>query len=103
MRKTIIFLVSFGFILLSGLHPRSGESLPLRGDYLGQQPPGETPVIFGPGIVSTAKNELNCAFSPKGDQLFFSIWNAGQNTLVFDEKVKRRVDFARSLVFFRYI
>ena len=29
----------------------------LTGDYLGQIPPGETPVVFAPGIVSTVYME----------------------------------------------
>jgi len=38
----------------------------LKGPYLGQRPPGMTPEIFAPGIISTAqKYELNSVFSPE--------------------------------------
>lgn len=39
----------------------------LTGPYLGQKPPGNTPELLAPGIVSTEKNEhMTPAFSPSG-------------------------------------
>jgi Tol biopolymer transport system component len=49
------------------------------GAYLGQTPPGETPKVFAPGIVSTAgRNEVSCAFTPDGRQLFFAVFEHGR-------------------------
>ena len=49
------------------------SDIALTGDYLGQTPPGSTPVIFAPGIVSTAgKNEHTLSFSPDGTEMFFT-------------------------------
>ena len=46
----------------------------LKGPYLGQKPPGMTPEIFAPGIISTKdKYELNSLFSPKGDEFYYEI------------------------------
>jgi hypothetical protein len=50
-------------------------------DYLGQAPPGTTPQLFGSGFISTEANELNCAISPHGDEIVFSVNVKGQNTL----------------------
>lgn len=44
----------------------------LRGDYLGQKPPGQTPVKFMPGLISTEDFELNSVFSPSGRFFLFS-------------------------------
>ncbi len=44
----------------------------LSGPYLGQKPPGMTPEIFAPGIVSTKFGELNSVFSPDGKEFYFS-------------------------------
>ncbi|MCP5050076.1 MAG: hypothetical protein GY940_23125, partial [bacterium] len=44
----------------------------VRGDYLGQSPPGLTPEVFAPGIVSTDKYEFGCTFSPDQKQFYFS-------------------------------
>jgi Tol biopolymer transport system component len=45
----------------------------LSGPYLGQEPPGNSPVLFAPGIVSTATREWSTAFRPDGRELFFGI------------------------------
>jgi hypothetical protein len=42
-------------------------------EYLAQIPPGTTPQLFAPGIVSTqGNNEHTCSFSPDGTELFFT-------------------------------
>ena len=44
--------------------------------YLGQTPPGETPVVFAPGIVSLeGRLETYPTFSPDGKTLYFSVVN----------------------------
>ncbi len=54
------------------------------GPYLGQEVPGREPLLFAPGLLSTATglNELNAAFSPEGSddgsELFYS-YSVGQN------------------------
>jgi Tol biopolymer transport system component len=48
----------------------------LKGPYLGQKPPGMTPEIFAPGIVSTGLDELNSVFSPDGDEFYFCVRNS---------------------------
>lgn len=45
---------------------------PLKGAYLGQKPPGSESIIFAPGFVSTADNELNSVFSADGKEFYFS-------------------------------
>lgn len=41
--------------------------------YLGQEPPGEAPKLFAPGIVSTEEHhEFSCTFSPDGKELYFN-------------------------------
>ena len=44
----------------------------LTGAYLGQTPPGATPQVFVPGIVSTEANEHSApSFSPDGNEVFW--------------------------------
>lgn len=50
------------------------DSSKLIGPYLGQKPPGMTPEIFAPGIISTTNSEHGTtAFSPKGDEVFWAV------------------------------
>lgn len=40
--------------------------------YLGQKPPGENPVVFAPGIISTEMEEFGCTFTPDGTEFYFT-------------------------------
>jgi len=52
----------------------------LAGPYLGQKPPGMTPEIFAPGIVSSEHQEhSSLAFSPDGNYLFFTKYTEGSH------------------------
>lgn len=55
-----------------------GSAQVARGAYLGQAPPGTTPALFAPGIVSTQQNEVNAVFTPDGKQFYFSRFQAGR-------------------------
>jgi len=48
----------------------------LKGPYLGQKPPGMTPEIFAPGVVSTGFDEMFTYFTPDGRELYFQLWKA---------------------------
>ncbi len=55
-----------------GAKPRSEPAKPLRGPYLGQTPPGSTPVVFARNVVSTDDGELNSVFTPDGREFYFT-------------------------------
>ena len=45
----------------------------LTGPYLGQKPPGDEPLIFAPGVVSTEDHlEMGCTWTPDGKEFYFS-------------------------------
>jgi len=48
------------------------DDSPLKGPYLGQDPPGTVPVIFAPGFISTDLNELNSVFYIDGKEFYFT-------------------------------
>jgi len=84
--KTKAFLA--GLLLLTSIcvcnRAQSDEFPILKGDYFGQKPPGTTPEIFAPGIVSTNRAEFNAAFSPNGKEFFFSVNEpSGRETMMF--------------------
>lgn len=60
----------------------------LSGPYLGQKPPGMTPEIFAPGIVSTCLDELNSVFSPDGQEFYFCVRNMGASSLFVMKSAK---------------
>jgi hypothetical protein len=55
--------LAFGFCLLISCADNSASDFPnLSSPYLGQKPPGMTPEVFAPGIISTDANEASSAF-----------------------------------------
>lgn len=73
--RNILFLL----LLISGIAvgARDKSNFPLlKGEYLGQKPPGIVPEIFAPGIVSDSSWWEHCqvAISPKGDEIYWSAW-----------------------------
>jgi Tol biopolymer transport system component len=48
----------------------------LQGPYLGQTPPGDTPEMFAPGLVSTGHGEIKAVFTPDGKELLYQLWGA---------------------------
>lgn len=61
-----------------------------EGDYLGQQPPGLMPELFGPGVVSTGLAERDLAITPDGNEIYFSVVAPAHGTATI--MVIRRVE-----------
>lgn len=55
-----------------------------RGDYLGRIPPGSSPELFAPGLVSTKSNEGGAVVYPPKNEIYF--WVVGKSKS--DGKVK---------------
>jgi len=55
-----------------GVSTGQSQSSPHTGAYLGQQPPGGTPVVFAPGTISTGNIHSRLEISPDGREMF---WN----------------------------
>ena len=67
-----LMMVSIFFI---GMHCGQNNPPVVKGSYFGQDPPGMTPKVFAPGIVSTGLDELNSVFSPNGQEFYFCVRN----------------------------
>jgi Tol biopolymer transport system component len=54
--------------------PSATKPAEVTGPYFGQKSPGKTPEIFAPGILSlTNRMEARIAFSPDGNECFFTV------------------------------
>ena len=81
----VIFIL-FSFILFSSFYGQKNTSK-LSGPYLGQKPPGMTPELFAPGILSTEANEFNATFTLSGDAVYFTgRGKDGQDIMVIEYK-----------------
>lgn len=73
MKQKAIFIgFIFSVLLAYKGYPQQGAFPALKGPYLGQTPPGMSPEVFAPGIVSTDARELHGVFSPDGKEFFFT-------------------------------
>lgn len=71
--RTII-VISLIFIQSCSSDRIEGNRFPeLTGEYLGQKPPGDSPELFAPGIISTREAERDAAFSPDGKEFYYSM------------------------------
>ncbi|GEM_PF-1084739 len=59
------------------------------GPYFGQKPPGLTPELFAPGIVSiNGRNEAGISFSPDLDEVYFTANKKEEETAIYFSKFK---------------
>ena len=49
----------------------------LSGDYLGQQPPGDVPAVFAPGLISGQRLHATPSFSPDGNEIYWAVSGSG--------------------------
>jgi hypothetical protein len=75
MRNRIIVIL---VCCLSAFHPAGGISQEkefsiLKGPYLGQKPPGLTPELFAPGIISSGMNEAFLVFAPDYNEIYYDL------------------------------
>jgi len=71
--KMVCAALLFSVMPVSCTATQQGDFPALKGPYLGQKPPGTTPEVFGPGIISVDENFEHSAavFSPDGSEVFW--------------------------------
>lgn len=73
MKSSLIFVAALiFFVLISPAGAQENDFQVLKGPYLGQEPPGGTPVVFAPGIVSTGREHSAAMFTPDGNEVWFA-------------------------------
>jgi len=66
---------NLSFCLVAMLAVRVCSAQTISCDYFGQSPPGDTAVIFAPGVISLPNRlEAGIAFSPDASECFFTVW-----------------------------
>ncbi|MFC1564796.1 hypothetical protein ACFL6G_07650 [candidate division KSB1 bacterium] len=77
-RIIVVLLILFIQTIPVSAQEKTQEELEfpvLNGPYLGQKPPGMTPEIFAPGILSRDTHEQDPIFSPDGSTVYFTFVN----------------------------
>lgn len=70
--KQLIYL-AIALLMLSCNNNSINESFPvLRGEYLGQNQPQDSAILFAPNIVSSGLGDRDLALTPDGKEMFFT-------------------------------
>jgi Tol biopolymer transport system component len=91
-------ILVFGLVFNSFIYAQNAKEFPvLKGDYLGQTPPGDTPVVFARGIISDNYQQHGApSFSPDGNQVFWQTnrrpENENEKWLTFSMTMRRTGD-----------
>lgn len=74
-QRTIFIGIISLLVLIFNNCTRQSEFPVLKGPYLGQKPPGMTPELFAPGIITTEYHEHSSpAFSKDGKEVYWSVF-----------------------------
>lgn len=100
-------LATLSLALLVGCAQEDPPATPgLSGPYLGQAPPGTSPRVFAPGVVTTGMYTRDVAMTPEGDELYFGVL-LGRFTTILQTRLQDGVwsepevaPFARDARFF---
>lgn len=81
MRNLQFFIAAVCLLAGCSQPPAPTESV-RTGPFLGETPPAMEPALFAEGIVSTHLNQRDTAWTPEGDQLFYSIWARNRGVII---------------------
>jgi len=95
--KTNILKISVMLLFwfcVTGIQAQSTKEFSvLKGNYLGQPPPGDVPVVFAPGIISVDSTieHGSPTFSPDGNEVFWqsNYRQSGKETQIFGMTMRR--------------
>lgn len=83
MKQKAIFIgIVVLLVLIFSNCTRQSDFPVLKGPYLGQKPPGLTPEIFAPGIISYGFHEHHLTISPYGAEMFYVMTDAGYSQYI---------------------
>ena len=76
MRAPLGALMTLVLLAACGQAPVEVADAPRTGPLLGEEQPGTDPVMFADGLVSTHLDQRDTAWSPDGDEFFYSLWTS---------------------------
>lgn len=87
LHLTMFLLLSV--LMISSCNHSQNEILVLEGSYFGQKPPGLTPELFAPGVISVnGRFEGAVSFSPDLDEIYFAAYYEGEDTSIHFSKLE---------------
>ena len=102
---TLVLVLFFNACKVNKQNLKDKNSSIIESPYFGQKPPGLTPEIFAPGIISIdGRYEHGISFSPNLDEVFFSANKKDKDPSIYFSKLKgkkwtnpKKVNFTKGL------
>jgi len=85
--KTFHAIILGSLILIGCGNIPEDDDFILKGEYLGQNPPGDKVTLFAEDIVSTRNNERDMTISPDGTEIYFTVSGPSKHTIVYTKRV----------------
>ena len=79
--------VNFAWIVVVVLFTGSPVHSETVDDYLAQEPPGDEPAVFAPGLVSTGLYERDVAITLDGKEFYFGLLSQGYATIAVCKRI----------------
>lgn len=95
--KAIYVGILFSLVIVFSSSAQQDEFPVLKGPYLGQKPPGMTPELYMPGVISNCDLHSGVYFSPDGNEVFYSISKESQHNIMFMKEENGRWTRPKSL------
>jgi Tol biopolymer transport system component len=98
MKNRAVFigiLLSIMIVFIS--HAQQDDFPVLKGPYLGQKPPGMTPELYMPGVISNCDLHSGVYFSSDGNEVYYSISKESQHNIMFMKEENGRWTRPKSL------
>jgi hypothetical protein len=95
--KAIYVGILFSLVIVFNSSAQQDEFPVLAGPYLGQKPPGMTPELFMPGVISNCDLHSGVYFSPDGNEVYYSIFKGSWHNIMFMKEENGRWTRPKSL------
>jgi len=85
----LVFTLFFNSCNTKKNESKDRDSPTIESPYFGQKPPGLTPEVFAPGVISiNGRSEHGISFSPDLDEVYFSANKKDEETAIYFSKLK---------------
>lgn len=76
------------FLIAKGADRNKVRQFEMKGEYMGQKPPGVKPEIFAPNFISTEESEFGSVFNKEGSEFYYGVDMGGRNEIRYSQRIE---------------
>ncbi|WP_422083771.1 ankyrin repeat domain-containing protein [Ulvibacterium sp.] len=78
----------YELLLFLGADESQVRNFNMKGEYMGQKPPGHIPKLFAPNFISTEESEFGSIFNAQGTEFYFGVDVNGKSEIRYSKMTK---------------